>query len=131
MRTVNRGVVALRTPARPELTRNSAHAKSRYGAPSLETPESLSASRAPVVQHAYSVAATIAWEIDFFGRLRSLSDAALQQYFASAQARKAVEILLVSQVADQYLSVLAFDELIRVTDLTLQTAQASYELATR
>ncbi|HEY2559253.1 MAG TPA: efflux transporter outer membrane subunit [Caldimonas sp.] len=98
---------------------------------SSRTPESLSASRAPVVQHAYSVAATIAWEIDFFGRLRSLSDAALQQYFASAEARKAFEILLVSQVADQYLSVLAFDELIHVTDLTLQTAQASYDLTRR
>jgi multidrug efflux system outer membrane protein len=37
----------------------------------------------------------------------------------------------VSQVADQYLAVLAFDELIRVTDLTLQTAQASYDLTRR
>ena len=33
-----------------------------------------------------------------------------------------------SQVANQYLSVLAFDDFIRVTDLTLQTAQASYDL---
>jgi multidrug efflux system outer membrane protein len=38
---------------------------------SSRTPASVSASRAPVVQHAYSVEATIAWEIDFFGRLRS------------------------------------------------------------
>jgi outer membrane protein, multidrug efflux system len=98
---------------------------------SSRTPTSLSARAAPGVQHAYSVAATIAWEIDFFGRLRSLNDAALQQYFASAEARKAFEILLVSQVADQYLAVLAFDELIHVTDLTLQTAQASYDLTRR
>jgi multidrug efflux system outer membrane protein len=98
---------------------------------SSRTPGSLSATGAPSVEHAYSVEASVAWEIDFFGRLRSLNDAALQQYFASAEARKAFEILLVSQVADQYLSVLAFDEFIRVTDLTLQTAQASYDLTQR
>ncbi len=98
---------------------------------SSRTPASLTASRAPLVEHAYSVDASVAWELDFFGRLRSLSDAALQQYFASAEARKAFEILLVSQVADQYLSVLAFDDLIRVTDLTLETAQESYDLTLR
>ena len=40
--------------------------------------------------HDYSVGVSAAWEIDFFGRLRSLNDQALQQYFATAQARKAV-----------------------------------------
>ena len=51
---------------------------------------------------------------------------ALQQYFASAQARKAAEILLVSEVADQYLTVLADDDLLAVTERTLETARASY-----
>ena len=65
------------------------------------------------VTHDYSVGLSAAWEIDFFGRLQSLSDQALQQYFATAQARKAVEILLVSEIADQYLTLLAYDELAR------------------
>ncbi|KVZ56973.1 efflux transporter outer membrane subunit, partial [Burkholderia ubonensis] len=47
---------------------------------------------------------------------------------ATAQARKASEILLVSQVADQYLTVLAYDDLLKVTDDTLKSAQASYDL---
>jgi multidrug efflux system outer membrane protein len=68
------------------------------------------------------------WEIDFFGRLRSLSDAALEQYLASEQARRAAQILLVSQVADQYLTVLAFDEALVVTQKTLDAAQASYKI---
>jgi multidrug efflux system outer membrane protein len=93
------------------------------------------ASRAPllssgrsIVTREYSVGVSAAWELDFFGRLRSLSDEVLQQYFATAQARKATQILLVSQVADQYLTMLADDELLAVTQRTLGTAQASYNL---
>jgi multidrug efflux system outer membrane protein len=92
------------------------------------TPGSLSSRGSATVQHDYSVGASAAWELDFFGRLRSLNDQALQQYLATAQARKAFEILLVSQVADQYLTTLAFDELLAVTQRTLETAQASYKL---
>jgi multidrug efflux system outer membrane protein len=76
----------------------------------------------------YSVQLSASWEIDFFGRLRSLSDAAFEQYLASEHARRAAQILLVSQVADQYLTVIAFDETLLVTQRTLQTAQASYKL---
>ncbi|HWW09508.1 MAG TPA: efflux transporter outer membrane subunit [Candidatus Acidoferrales bacterium] len=68
------------------------------------------------------------WELDFFGRLQSLDHAALQQYFATAQARKAFQIALVAQVADQYLTLLADDDLIVVTQHTLETAQQSYNL---
>jgi multidrug efflux system outer membrane protein len=69
-----------------------------------------------------------AWEIDFFGRLRNLADAAFEQYLASAQARNAAEILLVSQVADQYLTLLALDDSLAVTDHLLEAARASYAL---
>jgi multidrug efflux system outer membrane protein len=92
------------------------------------TPASLSSSGRATVTRDYSVGASASWEIDFFGRVQSLNDQALQQYFATAQARKAFEILLVSEVADQYLSVLAFDELLAVTQKTLTSAQASYQL---
>src|SRR5690349_8542733 len=92
------------------------------------TPPSLTTNRGGPISQDYSVGVSAAWEIDFFGRLRSLSDAALQQYFASAHARQAVEILLVSQVADQYLAMLAFDEQLAVTQKTLETAQASYKI---
>jgi multidrug efflux system outer membrane protein len=76
----------------------------------------------------YSVGASLSWEIDFFGRLRSLKAAALEQYLASVQGRKAAEILLVSQVADQYLTMLADDDLLEVTQQTLDTARASYDI---
>ena len=96
---------------------------------STRTPASLSSTGHAAVTHDYSVGVSASWEIDFFGRLQSLNDQALQQYFATAQARKAVQILLVSQVADQYLTLLADDEILAVTQRTLETAQASYKLA--
>ncbi|HWW04800.1 efflux transporter outer membrane subunit [Collimonas sp.] len=92
------------------------------------TPASVSSSHNPSTSHDYSVGLSASWEIDFFGRLRSLSDAALQQYLASADARQAAQILLVSQVADQYLATLAYDEQLMLTQGTLQTAQASYQI---
>jgi multidrug efflux system outer membrane protein len=92
------------------------------------TPASLAQSGKSAVSHQYSVGLSAAWEIDFFGRLTSLKDAAFQQYLASAHARQAAEILLVSEVADQYLTILASDEQLGVTRRTLQAAQASYKI---
>ncbi len=92
------------------------------------TPAGVSTSGQATTTQTYEVGVSASWEIDFFGRLRSLSDAALQQYFASAYARQAAEILLVSQVADQYLTLLAIDEQMQVTQQTAKTAQASYDI---
>ncbi|MDB5808437.1 MAG: efflux system, outer rane lipoprotein NodT family [Betaproteobacteria bacterium] len=80
------------------------------------------------VTQSYSAGLSVAWEADLFGRLGSLRDAALQQYFATGYARQGIEILLVSQVADQYLAMLAYDELLAVTQSTLKYAQEYYDL---
>jgi outer membrane protein, multidrug efflux system len=86
-------------------------------------------SKQNVTTHVYDVGGSLsAWELDFFGRLQSLNEVALQQYFATAQARKAFQIALVAQVADQYLTLLSDDDLIAVTQHTLETAQQSYDL---
>ncbi|WP_098016054.1 efflux transporter outer membrane subunit [Paraburkholderia caribensis] len=76
----------------------------------------------------YSVGLSASWEIDLFGRVQSLRDQALATYFATAQARKAAEISLVSQVADQYLALLAADDELKVTDGTLRTGRESYAM---
>ena len=80
------------------------------------------------ISRTYNVGLQTSWEIDFWGRIRSLKDQALAQYLSTAQARKAAEISLVSQVADQYLTMLSFDDLLRITEQTLKTAQDSYNL---
>ncbi|WP_412025980.1 efflux transporter outer membrane subunit [Burkholderia cepacia] len=76
----------------------------------------------------YNVGLSASWELDLFGRVQSLKDQALAQYLSTAYARQASEISLVSQVADQYLTVLSTDDLLKVTENTLKSAQASYDL---
>lgn len=69
-----------------------------------------------------------AWELDLFGRLRSLSDAAAAQLLASEESRKAAQISLIAAVANADLTLRADDELLRVTQQTLATREESYKL---
>ncbi|WP_277186082.1 efflux transporter outer membrane subunit [Caballeronia sp. BR00000012568055] len=80
------------------------------------------------ISNQYQVGLSASWEIDFFGRIRSLKDQALAQYLSTAESRKAAEISLVSSVADQYLTMLAYDDQLVVTQNTLKTAQESYRI---
>ena len=82
----------------------------------------------PLVAHSSAVEIDVAWEIDFFGRLRSLSDSAFQQHLASTHARQAAEILLVSQVADQYLAGLGLNDQLAITRKTLDAADHSHKI---
>ena len=78
---------------------------------------------------AYSAGLSVtAYELDFFGRVRSLSAAALAQYLGTEEARKNVQIALISAVANTYLSLLADDELLEVTRNTLVTREDSLKL---
>ncbi len=72
-----------------------------------------------------------AYELDLFGRLRSLSRQALEQYFGYAETQRSTVITLVSEVANAYFSVLADGELLRVTQDTLKSQQASYDITRR
>lgn len=71
------------------------------------------------------------WEIDFFGRIRSLKDRALEEYLATEQARRSAQILIVSDVADAYLLLAADREYLRLSQSTLETEQAAYDLVRR
>lgn len=68
------------------------------------------------------------YELDLFGRIRSLGDAALAQYLASEETRKAVQISLIAAVANTDLALRADEALLRVTQQTLATRQASFDL---
>ena len=69
-----------------------------------------------------------AWELDFFGRIRSLKSAALAQYFATDEARQAYELALVASVAQGWLTLLADEELLELSSRTLATRQESMRL---
>ncbi len=68
------------------------------------------------------------WEIDFFGRVASLKDAALAQYLATEAARWAVQASLVAAVTNVWLSLRTSDELLALTQRTLTTRQDSLRL---
>jgi len=68
------------------------------------------------------------WEIDFFGRIRSLKDRALEEYFATEQARRGAQILLISSVANVYLALAADRENLELSAATLETQESSYKL---
>ncbi len=68
------------------------------------------------------------FELDLFGRVRSLSDAGLAQYLASEEARKSTHISLVASVANAYLSLLADEELLGLTQKTLAAREESLKL---
>ncbi|WP_243492032.1 efflux transporter outer membrane subunit [Massilia violaceinigra] len=68
------------------------------------------------------------FELDLFGRVRSLSDAGLAQYLGSEEARKSTHISLVASVANAYLSLLADEELLGLTQKTLSAREESLKL---
>jgi multidrug efflux system outer membrane protein len=86
----------------------------------------------PVTIKAYSVSLGLAsWELDFFGRIRSLKDHALAEYLATEQARRSAQIVLVSSVANAYLALAADRENLRLSETTLEAQQAAYDLVKR
>jgi outer membrane protein, multidrug efflux system len=68
------------------------------------------------------------WELDFFGRIASLKDAALAQYMASQEARNAAQTSLVASVASTWLSLQTSEELLALTQRTLKTREDSLRL---
>jgi NodT family efflux transporter outer membrane factor (OMF) lipoprotein len=92
-----------------------------------------SASRAPNTSgdQATTFSATLgfsSWEIDFFGRLASLSEAALAQYLGTEEGRNAAQITLVATVATTWLNLAADEELLALTRETLATREESLRL---
>ncbi|WP_372658859.1 efflux transporter outer membrane subunit [Hydrogenophaga sp.] len=81
------------------------------------------------INSTYSVGfALSSWEIDFFGRIASLKEAALAQFLASEEAQRAAQTSLVASVASTWLSVQASSELLDVTQRSQRTREESLRL---
>jgi multidrug efflux system outer membrane protein len=86
----------------------------------------------PLTTEFYNVNLGISsWELDLFGRIRSLKDAALQEYLATEQARLGTQISLVAEVANTYLTLAADRELLNLAQETLRAQEATYNLIKR
>jgi len=68
------------------------------------------------------------YEIDLFGKIRSMNHAALEKYFSSEETRRSSQLTLVAEVASAYLAILADETILKVTRETLDSQTASYDL---
>ncbi|MFM0311913.1 efflux transporter outer membrane subunit [Paraburkholderia sp. RL17-383-BIF-A] len=92
-------------------------------------PSDVSASGLPGMENQYEVALGMSsYEVDFFGKVRSLSKQALETYLASDEAQRSERIALVSEVADAYLTWRTDQNLAKLTDATLASNQKSLDL---
>lgn len=95
-------------------------------------PEDLTSSGEAEVNRSYS--ATIgfsAYEMDFFGRIRSLNAEALETYLGTEEARRSAQISLVAEVANAWLTLAADRERLALARSTYETRQKSHDLMRR
>lgn len=71
------------------------------------------------------------YELDFFGRIRSLNEAALQQYLSTQEAQRNTQISLIASVANAWLTLQADKALLKLTEETLENYQYNYDLVKR
>lgn len=95
------------------------------------TPADLSRTGEATVSGQYSATFGVSWELDLFGRLRSLREQALEQFLASEAARRSAQISLVASVANAWLTLEADQALLRLTDDTLKAYEQSLALTQR
>jgi multidrug efflux system outer membrane protein len=71
------------------------------------------------------------YELDLFGRIRSLNRAKLQQYLGYVETRRSTQISVIAEVANAYLTWLADQKLLRITEDTRNSQQESLTLIRR
>ena len=102
----------------------AAFSGARQASPS---PASLTGNNVISSQYSAGIAVT-AFELDLFGRLRSLSEAAYQQYLASAEGTRAVQIALVADTAVQYYRYRMAQVMYELTNETYKIRKRTYDL---
>lgn len=95
------------------------------------TPGDLSQTGQDRIGSQYSATLGVAWELDLFGRLGSLREQALQEYFATEAAQRSTRISLIASVANAWLTLQADQALLQVSRDTLKAFEESLELTQR
>ena len=93
------------------------------------TPASLSRTGNEELTRVYTAGVGVPfYELDLFGRVRSLRNAALEDYFSVEENRTAAQLLLVSEVANAWLTLIADRELLQLAYGTRDSQKKSYDL---
>ena len=109
----------------PSLAVGSNHARARV-------PGDLNVSGRPVTGSDHEVFVGLnSWELDLWGRVRSLDEAALQQYLATAAGARATQLSLLGQVARSYLALRELDERLHLARSTVESRAETLRIFTR
>lgn len=68
------------------------------------------------------------WELDLFGRVRSLKDQALQNWLATSEAQRSTRLSLIAEVANDWLTVAAYQQQLELAEQTLASQRQSLQL---
>ena len=116
---------------------NIEKARAQYGIQRADRVPSLGANAAlartggsdrPVTEVYTADLAITEFELDLFGRVRNLSESALQRYFAQEEARRSAQLALIAAVANAYLNLAANQEQLRIAQETLRTREEYFAL---
>jgi multidrug efflux system outer membrane protein len=95
-------------------------------------PADLSPTGSSITSDQYQVTLNLSlWELDFWGRVRNLTAAGLESYLATEEARRAVTLSLIAQIANTYLLERELDERTDIARQTLTSRENSYRIAKR
>lgn len=93
------------------------------------TPASVSSTGEAETSRVYQLGVGItSWELDFFGKIRSLENQAVQDYLSTVAARRSAELVLTSEVIQSYLRLAADLEQLQVAQETVRSRQDGYQL---
>lgn len=117
----------------PTLNASSPNLRSRVPGDILSelAPQSPTPSPSIIFSAYLATVCAISWELDFWGRLRNLKDAALENYLATQEAQFATYISLIGQVANTYLIERELNELVSIAVKTIKTRQEAYRIIKR
>lgn len=87
------------------------------------TNEFLSLTGTPVTSNTFQLGVAAAYEVDLWGRVRSLTDQALEKWLAAAENERAVRLSLVAQIATQYYTLVLADERLALAEKSLETTK--------
>jgi len=108
------------------------HINASAGENAALTPADISPTGTHAVSRVYSAGLGFsAYELDLFGRIRSLKDEALEQYLSTEEAYRSTQISLIAQVATAYLTLAADQEHLSLAEDTLKTQQSTFAMDKR
>ena len=99
---------------------------------SARTPGDLSPTGGKFTSHRYDLGfSLLSFELDFWGRVKSLNEAALAGYLASEEARRAFRLTLIADVANAYLILLEMEERTSLARETVKSREDTRMMVSR